>query len=80
VLKGRGCDKCGSTGYKGRVGLVEVMAMNDELREMILSGSSAIELRRKAITSGMITLRRSGLVKIKEGITTIEEVVRETVL
>jgi type IV pilus assembly protein PilB len=56
------------------------MAMNDDLRELILSGASAIELKRKAVESGMFTLRSSGLYKIKEGITTIEEVVRETVL
>jgi type IV pilus assembly protein PilB len=80
VYKGRGCEKCGSTGYKGRVGLVEVMQIDDDIREMILSGSSAIELKRKAMDNGMITLRRSGLIKIKEGVTTIEEVVRETVL
>jgi len=80
VFKGRGCDKCNNTGYKGRVGLIEVMAINDEIREMILSGASAIEIRRKAIESGMITLRRSGLTKIMAGVTTIEEVVRETVL
>ena len=80
VYKGRGCEKCGSTGYKGRVGLVEVMQIDDDIREMILAGSSAIELKRKAMDNGMITLRRSGLIKIKEGITTIEEVVRETVL
>jgi len=80
VFKGRGCDKCNNTGYKGRVGLVEVMQIDDDLREMILSGSSAIELKRRANENGMISLRRSGLVKIKEGITTIEEVVRETVL
>ncbi|HEY0593387.1 MAG TPA: ATPase, T2SS/T4P/T4SS family, partial [Thermoanaerobaculia bacterium] len=80
VLKGRGCDKCNNTGYKGRVGLVEVMAIDDDLREMVLSGASAIEIRRKAMDNGMITLRRSGLIKIKDGVTTIEEVVRETVL
>ncbi|MBI2212020.1 MAG: type IV-A pilus assembly ATPase PilB [Acidobacteria bacterium] len=80
VFKGRGCDKCGNTGYKGRVGLVEVMVMTDVLREMVLSGASAIELKRSAIDGGMFTLRRSGLYKIKEGITTVEEVVRETVL
>jgi type IV pilus assembly protein PilB len=80
VYKGRGCEKCGSTGYKGRVGLVEVMQIDDDIREMILSGSSAIDLKRKAMDNGMITLRRSGLIKIKEGVTTIEEVVRETVL
>ena len=80
VFKGRGCDKCNNTGYKGRVGLVEVMQIDDDLREMILSGSSAIELKKRANENGMISLRRSGLVKIMEGITTIEEVVRETVL
>jgi len=80
VMKGRGCEKCNNTGYKGRVGLIEVMVIDDDLREMILSGASAIEIKRKAIDNGMISLRRSGLVKIKEGITTIEEVVRETVL
>src|ERR1051326_8852527 len=80
VFKGRGCEKCNNTGYKGRVGLVEVMAIDDELRDMILSGGSAIDIKKKAAENGMITLRRSGLVKIKEGITTIEEVVRETVL
>jgi type IV pilus assembly protein PilB len=80
VFKGRGCDKCNSTGYKGRVGLVEVMQIDDDLRDMILSGGSAIEIKKRAIENGMITLRRSGLIKIKEGITTVEEVVRETVL
>jgi len=80
VLKGRGCDKCGSTGYKGRVGLIEVMEMTDELRELVLSGASALELKKSAIDGGMITLRRSGCYKIMAGTTTIEEVVRETVL
>jgi type IV pilus assembly protein PilB len=80
VMKGRGCDKCNSTGYKGRVGLVEVMEINDDLREMILSGASAMDIKKKAMETGMISLRRSGLIKIMGGITTIEEVVRETVL
>jgi type IV pilus assembly protein PilB len=77
--KGSGCEKCNKTGYKGRVGLYEVMEITDELRELILVGASALELRRKAIEEGMITLRGSGLRKITEGVTTIEEVVRETV-
>ena len=77
--KGKGCEKCNKTGYKGRVGLYEVMEITDELRELILVGASALELRRKAIEEGMITLRGSGLRKIKDGVTTIEEVVRETV-
>jgi type IV pilus assembly protein PilB len=80
VMKGRGCDKCNNTGYKGRVGLIEVMTIEDEIRELILSGGTAIDIKRKAAESGMISLRRSGLIKIKDGVTTIEEVVRETVL
>lgn len=80
LYKGRGCDTCLNTGYKGRVGLYEVMEITDELRELIIIGASAIELRRKAIELGMITLRESGLCKIREGITTIEEVVKETVI
>jgi type IV pilus assembly protein PilB len=77
--KGKGCEKCNNTGYKGRVGLYEVMEITEELRELILVGASAIELRRKAVEEGMITLRGSGLLKVKQGMTTIEEVVRETV-
>ncbi len=77
--KGKGCEKCNRTGYKGRVGLYEVMEIAEELRELILVGASALELRRKAIEEGMITLRGSGLRKISDGVTTIEEVVRETV-
>ena len=78
-MRGAGCEKCNNTGYKGRVGLYEVMAINDELRELILVGASALELRRKAVDEGMITLRQSGLRKVKLGVTTVEEVVRETV-
>jgi type IV pilus assembly protein PilB len=77
--KGRGCDKCNKTGYKGRVGLYEVMEVTEDVRELILVGASALELRRKAVDEGMITLRGSGLRKVKEGVTTIDEVVRETV-
>ncbi|MBP9663402.1 MAG: type IV-A pilus assembly ATPase PilB [Pyrinomonadaceae bacterium] len=80
LYKGRGCATCNNTGFKGRVGLYEVMEITDELRELIIIGASAMELRRKAIEVGMITLRESGLCKIREGITTIEEVVKETVL
>ncbi len=76
---GAGCDTCNSTGYKGRVGLYEVMAIAEELRELILVGASGMELRRKAVDEGMLTLRMSGLRKVKDGVTTVEEVVRETV-
>ena len=78
-MKGAGCERCNQTGYKGRVGLYEVMEIGEELRELILVGASGLELRRKAIDEGMITLRQSGLRKVKDGMTTIEEVVRETV-
>src|SRR5438477_3212351 len=77
--KGKGCEKCNNTGYKGRVGLYEVMEVTEDLRELILVGASALELRRKAVDEGMITLRGSGLRKIKDGVTTVDEVVRETV-
>ncbi len=80
LYKGRGCPVCNSTGYKGRVGLYEVMEVTDELREMILCGASSLELKNKALEQGMISLRKSGLRKIKDGLTTVEEVVRETVL
>ena len=77
--RGAGCERCNQTGYKGRVGLYEVMEVTEELRELILVGASGLELKRKAIESGMITLRRSGLRKVMQGVTTMEEVVRETV-
>lgn len=80
VYKGKGCEICNKTGHKGRIALYEVMEISDEIREMILSGASALELKAKAIEDGMLTLRRSGLVKIMNGITTIEEVIRETVI
>jgi type IV pilus assembly protein PilB len=79
TYKGKGCSTCNNTGYKGRIGLYEVMEITDEIRELILIGASALELRKKAIDDGMITLRESGLYKIREGVTSPEEVVRETV-
>ena len=80
IKRGRGCDRCGNSGYKGRIGLYEVLQFSDEIREMVLSGSTSIELKRKAIEEGMVSLRSSGLQKIRSGITTLEEVLRETVL
>src|SRR5262244_3427175 len=79
IFKGRGCTACNNTGYKGRAGLYEVMEVDDEIRELILVGASAVELKKKAMEQGMITLRRSGLIKIADGITTLEEVARETI-
>ncbi len=78
--RGKGCDKCNNTGYKGRVGLFELMIMNDDLREMILRGASTDELRDKAREFGMVTLRESGMAFAYEGVTTADEVIRETIL
>ncbi len=78
VFKGQGCDYCNNTGYKGRVALYEVMPVSETLRTMILHEASVAELREQAIKEGMSTLRMSGLKKIKEGVTTIEEVMNVT--
>ena len=79
IMKGKGCTTCNKTGYKGRTGLYEVMEVDDEIRELVLVGASALELKKKAIELGMITLRRSGLTKVAQGWTTLEEVARETI-
>lgn len=76
--KGRGCEQCGGTGYKGRQGLYEVMAMSPEIRRMIMQNASTDELRAQAIKEGMLTLRMDGLIKVAKGITTLEEVIKET--
>ena len=78
VYKGQGCDQCGGNGYSGRQGLFEVMTVTPEIREMILDRASTAELEQKAREQGMLTLREDGLLKIKKGITTVEEVLRET--
>jgi type IV pilus assembly protein PilB len=80
LYKGRGCGMCNGTGYKGRVGLYEVMEISEGIRDLVMVGATAVEIKRKALEEGMLTLRMSGLEKIKSGITTIEEVLRETVL
>jgi type IV pilus assembly protein PilB len=77
-MKGKGCEVCSSTGYKGRQGLYEVMALSPELRRMILRGASVAELREQAVEEGMLTLRMDGIKKIERGVTTLEEVVKET--
>jgi type IV pilus assembly protein PilB len=79
VKRGRGCESCKHTGYKGRMGLFEVLSFTDEIRDMILTGASSIELKRRAVEEGMVTLRVAGLHKIRDGVTTLEEVLRETV-
>jgi type IV pilus assembly protein PilB len=79
IQKGRGCGTCNNTGYKGRTGLYEVMEVDEEIKELVLVGASAVELKKKAIERGMFTLRRSGLIKVAAGMTTLEEVARETI-
>jgi len=78
ACRGAGCGSCGGTSYKGRVALYEVMPLTDEVREAILSGATALDLKRTAIQSGMKTLRQSGLTKVAEGVTTVEEIMRVT--
>ncbi len=80
TFRGRGCPRCGGTGYRGRVGLFEVMASSEALRTQILEGAPVNELRRQAMAEGMVTLRQSGLGKIREGLTTVDDVIRETVM
>jgi type IV pilus assembly protein PilB len=79
VFRTVGCGTCNDTGYKGRVGLFEVMEMDDEIKNLILTKALPAEIKKEALKKGMLTLRGSGLCKIKEGITTIEEVLRETI-
>ena len=79
LMKGQGCRICNNTGYKGRVALYEVMRFNDNLKEMVLGGSSAADLKLAAIKNGMLTLRASGITKILDGMSTIEEVMRVTI-
>jgi type IV pilus assembly protein PilB len=76
--KGEGCDQCNSTGYKGRQGVYEVMPFTPELRRVILKGGSAADIKDQALSEGMLTLRMDGMFKVKKGITTLEEVVKET--
>ena len=79
VYKGKGCPLCNNTGYKGRLGLYEVMPMREEVKELVLSRASMSEIKKEAMRLGMKTLRQSGVSKIKEGVTTIEEVLRSTI-
>jgi type IV pilus assembly protein PilB len=76
--RGTGCDQCGGSGYRGRQGLYEVMAMSTELRRLIMQNASSDELRDQALKEGMLTLRMDGMIKVAQGITTLEEVIKET--
>jgi type IV pilus assembly protein PilB len=76
--KGTGCENCNGSGYKGRQGLYEVMAMSPTLRRMVLQGASSADLQKQAVDEGMLTLRMDGMLKVRRGITTLEEVIKET--
>jgi type IV pilus assembly protein PilB len=79
VYKGKGCPICNNTGYKGRIGLYEVMPMKEEIKELVLSRASTTEIKKEAMRLGMKTLRQSGIMKIRDGVTTVEEVLRSTI-
>ncbi|MCK4263550.1 MAG: type II secretion system protein GspE, partial [Candidatus Aminicenantes bacterium] len=79
VYKPYGCTYCNNTGYKGRTALFEAMEVTDDIKDIILSRAQSKEIKKKAVENGMLTLRRSGLIKIKDGITSVEEVLRETI-
>jgi type IV pilus assembly protein PilB len=78
AVLGKGCDRCGGTGYRGRVGVFEIMEISENLRDRIIHGAQVTELRSVAIEEGMSTLRMSGLMKVRDGVTTLDEIVRET--
>ncbi|MDD4858169.1 MAG: type II secretion system protein GspE, partial [Candidatus Krumholzibacteria bacterium] len=78
IYKAEGCTACSNTGYSGRTGLYEVMPISDALREMILNRASASEIKEQAVREGMSTLRGDGIHKLKNGITSLEEVLRES--
>ena len=75
-----GCDVCNNTGYKGRVGLFELMVITDKLRDMIMLNASMDEMRVEAVRNGMVSLRDAGMMFIDHGVTTAEEVLRETII
>jgi type IV pilus assembly protein PilB len=76
--KGKGCDICAGSGYKGRAGLYEVMHISPEIRRLIMHGASTDELREQGLREGMLTLRMDGMLKASRGTTTLEEVIKET--
>ena len=77
-FKGKGCDACGGTGLKGRQGLYEVMFVTQELRKIIMKNGDADDIKDAAISQGMLTLRMDGWLKVLKGITTLDQVIRET--
>ena len=78
AFHGRGCGNCANTGYRGRLAVYEVMVMHEVIKELILKGASAMELKREAVKLGMSTLRMSALQKVRQGLTTVDETIRVT--
>ncbi len=78
LRRGKGCEECNKTGFRGRVALYEVMPVREEIKDLVLRGGSALEIKREAIRLGMKTLRQAGLTKVEEGVTTLEEILRVT--
>jgi type IV pilus assembly protein PilB len=78
AMKGHGCDRCGGTGYKGRIGVFEIMEMSDGIRDLVIANAPIRDVRERAIEEGMTPLRLAGMLKVRDGVTTMEEVVRET--
>src|SRR5690606_23330674 len=78
IYQGRGCKECGNTGYRGRLGIFELMLMDEDIRRLTITNADASQLRKTAIQNGMVTLRQDGFEKVKSGLTTISEVLRVT--
>jgi type IV pilus assembly protein PilB len=78
IYEAVGCTSCSGTGYSGRLGLYEVMPISEEIREMILNRCSSGEIKAQAVKEGMLSLRSDGIVKLRDGVTSLEEVLRET--
>jgi len=76
--RGKGCDECNGTGFRGRVALYEVMPFREEIKDLVLRGGSGLDIKREAVSLGMKTLRQAGLSRVEEGMTTLEEVLRVT--
>ena len=76
LYKGEGCDKCGGTGYRGRIGIFEVLVMSEEISEMVLAHASSSKIHRQAEKEGMLNLQQDGILRVLEGATTLEEIMR----
>jgi type II secretory ATPase GspE/PulE/Tfp pilus assembly ATPase PilB-like protein len=78
VYRGKGCEQCSYTGYRGRIGIFELLPINDTIRELIMKGATVRELKEKAVSLGMRTLRQDGIEKVVKGFTSVDEVLRVT--